>query len=118
VTVGGKYEGYTPIFQGDNAGLHQEVKYVKFVTDYCSQRGWYWEPQAPQMPHINVLDLSVFPAMSRRHTALARARGGLCVLKEDEIWAAAEQVWHDCPSSKIALGYIQAFRLAKKVVKV
>ena len=42
VAVGGKYEGYTPIFQGDNAGPHQEVKYVKFVTDYCSQRGWYW----------------------------------------------------------------------------
>ena len=118
VAVGGEYEGYTPIFQGDNAGPHQEVKYVKFVTDYCSQRGWYWEPQAPQMPHINVLDLSVFPAMSRRHTALARARGGLCVLKEDEIWAAAEQVWHDLPSSKIASGYIQAFRIAKKVVEV
>jgi hypothetical protein len=41
-----------------------------------------------------------------------------CVLKEDEIWAAAEQVWHDLPSSKIALGYIQAFCIAKKVVKV
>ena len=72
---------------------------------------------APQMPHINVLDLSVFPAMSRRHTALARARGGLRVLKENEIWSAAEQVWHDLPSSKIASGYVQAFHIAKKVVE-
>lgn len=70
------------------------------------------------MPHLNVLDLSVFPAMSRRHMALARAHGGLCVLKEDEIWAAANQVWNDLPSSKIASGYIQAFRLAKKVIEV
>jgi hypothetical protein len=39
-------------------------------------------------------------------------------LKEDEIWAAANQVWNDLPSSKIALGYIQAFHLAKKVIEV
>jgi hypothetical protein len=118
IGAGGKYEGYIPVFQGDNAGPHQEESYVRYVTDYCSDRGWHWEPQAPQMPHLNVLDLSVFPAMSRRHTALARARGGLCVLKEDEIWAAANQVWNDLPSSKIASGYIQAFRLAKKVIEV
>jgi hypothetical protein len=36
--------------------------------------------------------------MSRRHTALARACGGLGVLKEDEIGEAAEQVWRDLPS--------------------
>jgi hypothetical protein len=118
VGSGGKYEGYTPIFQGDNAGPHQEEEYLKYVKDYCSERGWHWEPQAPQMPHMNVLDLSVFPAMSRRHTALARERGGLCVLKEDDIWAAAEQVWRELPSSKIASGYIQSYRIAKKVVAV
>lgn len=107
VGPGGKYEGYTPIFQGDNAGPHQEDAYLKYVTEYCDERGWHWEPQAPQMPHMNVQDLSVFPAMSRRHTSLACSRGGLCVLKEDEIWAAAEQVWHDIPSSKIASAYVQ-----------
>jgi hypothetical protein len=39
VGPGGKYEDYVPIFQGDNAGPHQEDRYLKFVTDYCSQRG-------------------------------------------------------------------------------
>lgn len=116
VGPGGKYEGYIPVFQGDNAGPHQEGQYVQYVTNYCTERGWHWEPQAPQMPHMNVLDLSVFPAMSRRHTALARARGGLCVLKEDDILTAAEQVWNDLPSSKIASAYVQSFRIAKKVI--
>jgi hypothetical protein len=78
--------------------LIKRKRYLKFVTDYCFQPGWHWEPQAPQMPHLDVLDLSVFPAMSRWHTALVRACGGLGVLKEDEIREAAEQVWRDFPS--------------------
>ena len=60
VGPGGKYEGYTPVFQGDNAGPHQDATYVNAVTSYCEAKGWHWEPQAPQMPHMNVLDLSVF----------------------------------------------------------
>ena len=38
-------------------------------------------------------------------------------MKENEIWSVAEQVWHDLPSSKIASGYVQAFRIAKKIVE-
>jgi hypothetical protein len=37
-------------------------------------------------------------------------------LKEDEIWAAAEDVWHQLPSCKIASGFIQAHRIAQKVI--
>lgn len=36
-----------------------------------------WEPQGPQMRHMNVLELSVSTAMLRCHTKLARERGGL-----------------------------------------
>ena len=38
-------------------------------------------------------------------------------MKEDEIWEAAEEVWRGLPSSKIAQAFIQAHRIAKKVVK-
>ena len=79
--------------------------------------GWYWEPQALQMPHTNNLDPSVFPNMSKRHTQLARERGGLHVLKEDEIWEGTQQVWRDLPNSKIASGCVQAHRIAKRVVE-
>jgi len=112
----GKFEGYTPIIQGDNAGPHAEESFIQFVEGYCEAMGWHWEPQAPQMPHMNVLDLSVFPCMSKRHTALSRSHEGLKVLGEDEIWAAAEEVWMRLENWKIASAYIQAHRIAKKVI--
>jgi hypothetical protein len=66
---------------------------------------------------MSVLDLSVFPAMSKRHIKAARARGGLRVLKEDDIWDVAQQVWNDLPCCKIASAYVQAYRIAGKVIK-
>jgi len=79
IAPGGKYEGYQPIGTGDCAGPHVEQKFLDFLREACAREGWIWEPQAAQMPHINVLDLAVFPCISRRHTALARKRGGLHV---------------------------------------
>lgn len=117
VSEGGEYAGYTPVFQGDNAGPHEETKYLEYVRGYCAANGWHWEPQAPQMPHMNVLDLSVFPCMSRRHCSVARRRKGLRVLKENEIWETAEEVWDGLESAKIASAYIQAHRIAKRVIE-
>jgi len=34
VKVGGRYEGYLPIFQGDNAGPHKDAKYKKISDGY------------------------------------------------------------------------------------
>ena len=116
VGPGGKFEGYTPVFQGDNAGPHAEKEFVAFVEEYCRKKGWHWEPQAPQMLHMNVLDLFIFPNMSKQHTDLTRDREGLKVLSEDQIWTAAEEVWMELPDCKIASGYIQAYRIAAKVI--
>jgi hypothetical protein len=55
--------------------------------------------------------------MSKWHTALSRERAGLRVLKEGEIWDAAEMVWRDLPTSKIASAYIQANRIAGAIIK-
>ena len=67
VGVDGKYKGYTPITQVDTDGPHKDAEFKKLVREHCGSKGWYWEPQVPQMPHINVLDLPIFPAMSRCH---------------------------------------------------
>ena len=117
VKPGGRYDGYTVVIQGDNAGPHNDATYLNFVKQYCTREGWHWEPQGPQMPHMNVLDLSVFPNMSRRHTQLARDNYGMHVLKEDEIFDVAQQVYDNLPSSKIASGFIQAHRLAKRIIE-
>ena len=68
---------------------HQDSTFLNHVNNCCTQKGWLWHPHAPQMPHMNVLDLAVFPAMSKRHISMCRSQHGLRVLSPDEIWTAA-----------------------------
>ena len=117
VAPGGQFEGHRVVIQGDNAGPHQDSTFFNYVNNYCTQKGWLWHPQVPQMPHMNVLDLAVFPAMSKRHISMCRSQHGLRVLSPDEIWAAAEEVWNNLPSHKIANAFVQANRIARKVIK-
>ena len=116
VGPGGPYAGYVPVIQGDNAGPHQDREFLEWTRDYCSERGWLWEPQAPQMPYSNNLDLTVFPCMSKRHTELLSKHGNR-VASCDEIYSATEQVWRDIPSSTIAGGFVLAHRIAGKVIE-
>ena len=106
VKVGGQYEGYIPIFQGDSAGLHEDKVYKRIVEEYSAKEGRKWIPQGPQMPHVNICDLSVFPNMSKRHTKFTREHHGTHALKEDEIWKAAERVFKELLSHKIASGFV------------
>ena len=47
--------------------------------------GCKWEPQDPQMPHMNNLDLAFFPKMMRRHSALLKFYFKK-MAPADEIW--------------------------------
>jgi hypothetical protein len=72
------------------------------------------------MTHMHVLDLSVFPMMARHHSYLSRRQGGMKVLTEDDIWRVlALQVWEVIPcAKKIASAYVQANRIAKRVINM
>ena len=113
----GKYEGYIPIIQVDNAGPHQDRALVNFCKQYCKSQGWTCQQQAPQMPHINKIDLAVFPSMSQRHVDLLWLRNGNGMADPDKVWEAAKEVWDDLPSASIAQGFILAFRCAEKIVR-
>ena len=115
VGPGGQYEGYLPVFQGDNAGPHQCNEFTEYVQSFCDDKDWKWEPQAPQMPHTNNLDLAVFPAMSKHHSALLSRYNGNTEAPVDEIWKCCEQVWNDLPSSTIARGFMHCHRILKHV---
>lgn len=115
VQPGGQFEGYTPVFQGDQAGPHEEVAYKRAMSETCNEKGWHWEPQAPQMPHLNVCDLAVFPAMSKRHSELTR-RHTQSVASKDVIWSTAQRVWDELPACTIARSFVLAWRLAKVVI--
>lgn len=117
VAPGGRFAVFTVVLQGDQAGPHEEKHFVTSLKTLIEPLGWFLEPQAPQMAHSIVLDLAVFPAMSKRHSALTRTSVGGKVLKKDEIWDAALKVWKQLPSCKIARGFLQAHRLMAKVIK-
>ena len=117
VGTGGAYEGYLPVIQGDNAGPHQCQYFIDYVESYCAEKGWKWEPQAPQMPHANNLDSCVFPSMSKHHSALLARYCGNKEAPVEEIWKCAEQVWIDLPSHTIARGYMHCYRILQRVVK-
>ena len=102
VGPGGIYARYKVIFHGDNAGPHQGKIFLGLVKSYCCEKGWYLEPQ---MPHMNNLDLVV-----------ARERKGEKLLTKDEICDTALQIRNGFPSCKISSGYIQAYRIAQKVI--
>ncbi|KAI2498751.1 hypothetical protein MHU86_15762 [Fragilaria crotonensis] len=68
------------------------------------------------MPHMNNLDLAVFPSMSRRHADLLRSRNGNRMADPEKVWSAAKEVWDELPSATIARGFILAFRIAQKVI--
>ena len=116
VSPGGTYCGYLPVIQGDNAGPHVDGAFHTSVKAFCDSNGWKWEPQAPQMPHINNLDLAVFPMMSKRHSSLLKMYSNLQAPHE-EIWKTAREVWCNLGSAEIARGYILAYRIAAKVIK-
>ena len=40
VRPGGRFFGYTPVIQGDNAGPHRDAKFMNFVRSHCSSKGW------------------------------------------------------------------------------
>ena len=117
VKPGGQYEGYKVVIQGDRAGLHTDKEFTDYTTSYCATNGYLWEPQAPQMPHMNNLDLAVFPCMSKRHTTNLRQRAIGKAVNRDEIWSACESVWRELPSSTIARGFVLAHHVAKQVIK-
>eukprot|EP00957_Ditylum_brightwellii_P141934 10813555-Ditylum_brightwellii.AAC.1 len=88
VRPGEKYEGYTHIFQGNNAGPHQDAVSVIMLLN---------------------------TATTRHHIKLARECGGLRALKQNETWNTAELIWKNYLIIKIASAYVQAHRIRKRV---
>ena len=116
VGSGGAYECYLPIFQEDNAGPHIHSAFFNFETSTCSEKGWYWEPQDLQMPHMNNLDLAVFPAMLKSYSTLL-TRYSSKMAPAEEIWEAALSVWVNLGLSEIVRGFILAYHVTEKVIK-
>ena len=74
------------------------------------------ELQAPQGQYINVLDLQVFPAMSKRHSELLQVHTNTEADKE-HIWKIALAIWITMTSSMVARAFLLAYRIMGKIVE-
>ena len=74
------------------------------------------ELQAPQGPYTNVLDLQVFPAMSKRHSELLQVFSNTEADK-DRIWKIANEIWNTMTSSMVARAFLLAYRIMGKIVE-
>jgi hypothetical protein len=74
------------------------------------------ELQAPQGPYTNVLDLQVFPAMSKRHSELLQMFGNTQA-DTDRIWKIALDIWNGISSAMIARAFILAYRIMGKIIE-
>ena len=116
VKPGGPCGGAVVVHQEDNAGPHIDKTYKAWLQGQFDQRGWKLEHQAPQGPYTNVLDLQMFPAMSKRHSELLQMYSNN-EANADRIWKVAQHVWKSCSSSMVSRAFIHAYRIMEKIIE-
>jgi hypothetical protein len=97
-------------------GPHKEGGFTEWLKSEFGKRGWHLELQAPQGPYTNVLDLQVFPAMSKRHSELLQIFNNT-EADTDRIWAVALSIWKGLTSAMIARAFILAYRVMGKIIE-
>jgi hypothetical protein len=89
---------------------------VGWLEAEFEKRNWKLELQAPQGPYTNVLDLQLFPAMSKRHSTLLQLYSDVETSK-DKTWRVAKQVRDNCSSATVCRAFIHAFRIMLKIME-
>lgn len=115
VAPGGLCEHAMVVHQEDNAGPHTQGGYHEWLKNEFERRGWRLELQAPQGPYTNVLDLQLFPSMSKHHSRLVQIYNNT-EASSDRIWSVAENVWKTCSSATISRAFVHAYRIMKKII--
>jgi hypothetical protein len=67
-------------------------------------------------PYTNVLDLALFPAMSKHHSEIIQIYNNTEATKE-RTWTVAKQVRAKTTSSEVARAFVLAFRVTKKIIE-
>ena len=104
------YTTYNPL------GPHKEGGYHAWLTSEFEKRGWKLELQAPQGPYTNVLDLQVFPAMSKKHSELLQVFNNT-EADTERIWKIALEIWKGITSSMVARAFLLAYRIMGKIIE-
>ena len=70
----------------------------------------------PVGPYTNVLDLSLFPSMSHRHSAQLQLYNNTEATL-DKIWKTVEAVWSETSSAEVARAFVLAFRVMRLIIE-
>jgi hypothetical protein len=116
VKPGRPCDGAIVVQQEDNAGPHIDKVYKTWLQEQFDIWGWKLEHQAPQGPYTNMLDLQMFPAMSKRHSELLQMYSNN-ETNAERIWKVAQQVWNSCLSSMVSRAFIHAYRIMAKIIE-
>jgi hypothetical protein len=97
-------------------GPHKEGGFHSWLTTEFTRRGWVLELQAPpQGPYTNVLDLQVFPSMSKEHSEILQIYSNTEADK-DRIWKIATEIWNGMSSSMVARAFLLAYKIMGKII--
>ena len=72
-------------------------------------------PYAYTGPYTNVLDLSIFPVMSKRHSEHLQLYNNTKARKE-RVWCTAMLVWNKTSSADIACAFVLAYRVLGQII--
>ena len=72
-------------------------------------------PYAYTGPHTNVLDLFIFPVMSKRHSERLQLYNNTEALKE-RVWCTVMLVWNKTSSAEIARAFVLAYRALGQII--
>ena len=106
-------------YQMDGAGPHRCKWFQAFMRREFQSRSWEFVMQPAQSPTCNVLDLCVFPSLSRAASrgALIRRDGTSArVLRGDEIFDVAELAFKKMKESTVARSFMLAHEVVKKII--
>jgi hypothetical protein len=92
-------------YQMDGAGPHRDGTLLQWLADEFDKRGWVLVFQPANSPLTNVKDMSLFPALSKRVTALQGKSKRSLVLEGEELFQLATKAWEELPLSVIARSY-------------
>ena len=70
----------------------------------------------PIGPYTNVLDLSIFPMMSKRHSEKLQIWNST-EASLDKIWNTVKEVWDSTSSASVARSFVHAYRVMKLIIE-
>ncbi len=69
-------------------------------------------------PYCNVLDLSVFPIMSHRHSVQMKLCNNIeASTSSDKIWSSVMSVWNEALCAEVARAFVLAYRVMRVIIQ-